>query len=310
MTSTVAASQADATEAAALARRFPPGFVFGAASSAYQIEGAADEDGRGRSIWDTFSHTPGRTRNGETGDVACDHYHRWRDDIALMRELGIGSYRFSVSWSRVLPDGIGAVNEPGLDFYDHLVDGLLAAGITPLPTLYHWDLPQALYDRGGWTSPEAPAWFAEYAGVMARRLGDRVQRWLTLNEPQVFAFVGPRLRAACAGHGGLADRPACRRWRPARARRCRRADPGDVPGAEIGIALNLNSGRAGQRLGGRTRRPPIGTMPSTSGGSPTRCSAALPGGRGARPARRRSSARRARRGSATGRSVRPSTSWA
>ena len=131
-----------------------------------------------------------------------------------------------MSWSRVLPDGIGPVNQPGLDFYDRLVDGLLAAGITPLPTLYHWDLPQALYDRGGWTSPEAPAWFAEYAGVLAGRLGDRVPRWLTLNEPQVFAFIGPRVRPACAGHGGLADRPARRRMARCAGTRRRGADPG------------------------------------------------------------------------------------
>jgi beta-glucosidase len=230
----------DAAEARQLAGRFPPGFVFGVASSAYQIEGAVAEDGRGPSIWDTFSHTPGRTRNGETGDVACDHYHRWRDDVALMSELGVGSYRFSVSWSRVLPDGTGAVNEPGLDFYDNLVDGLLAAGITPLPTLYHWDLPQALYDRGGWTNPEAPDWFAEYAGVVARRLGDRVTRWLTLNEPQVFCFAGH----AYGRHApGLEDWPTALRvadgalrGHAAAAEQIRAA----VTGAEIGIALNLN----------------------------------------------------------------------
>ena len=241
MTSTLPEQQADAAEAVALAGRFPPNFVFGVASSAYQIEGAADEDGRGPSIWDTFSHTPGRTMNGETGDVACDHYHRWRDDVALMRELGVGSYRFSISWSRVLPEGVGAVNEKGLDFYDALVDGLLAAGITPLPTLYHWDLPQALYDRGGWTSPEAPAWFAEYAGVMARRLGDRVTRWLTLNEPQVFAFEGH----AYGGHApGMQDWPTALRvadgalrGHAAAAERIRAT----VGGAEIGVALNLNN---------------------------------------------------------------------
>ena len=272
MTSTVAASQADAAEAAALVGRFPPGFVFGAASSAYQIEGAADEDGRGPSIWDTFSHTPGRTRNGETGDVACDHYHRWRDDIALMRELGIGSYRFSVSWSRVLPDGIGAVNEPGLDFYDSLVDGLLAAGIAPLPTLYHWDLPQALYDRGGWTSPEAPAWFAEYAGVLARRLGDRVPRWLTLNEPQVFAFTGH----AYGRHApGMEDWPTALRVADGALRGNAAAAEqikATVPGVEIGIALNLNRVEPASDSA-EDARPPIATTPSTSAGSPIRCSA-------------------------------------
>ena len=230
----------DTAEARQLAGRFPPGFVFGVASSAYQIEGAATEDGRGPSIWDTFSHTPGRTLNGETGDVACDHYHRWRDDIALMQELGVGSYRFSVSWPRVLPDGTGAVNEPGLAFYEDLVDGLLSVGITPLPTLYHWDLPQALYDRGGWTNPDAPAWFAEYAGVLARRLGDRVKRWLTLNEPQVFSFEGN----AYGGHApGMQDWPTALRvadgalrGHGAAAEQIRAA----VGGAEIGVALNLN----------------------------------------------------------------------
>jgi beta-glucosidase len=237
---TATAQSPDAAEATQLAGRFPPGFVFGVASSAYQIEGAVNEDGRGPSIWDTFSHTPGRTLNGETGDVACDHYHRWRDDVALMRELGVDSYRFSASWSRVLPEGIGAVNEPGLDFYDNLVDGLLAEGITPLPTLYHWDLPQALYDRGGWTNPEAPAWFAEYAGVLARRLGDRVSRWLTLNEPQVFCFAGH----AYGRHApGVEDWPTALRvadgairGHAAAAAQIRDA----VRGAEIGIALNQN----------------------------------------------------------------------
>ena len=230
----------DAAEAEQLAPRFPPGFVFGVASSAYQIEGAADEDGRGPSIWDTFSHTPGRTHNGETGDVACDHYHRWREDIALMRELGVGSYRFSISWPRVLPEGTGRVNEPGLAFYDNLVDGLLAAGITPLPTLYHWDLPQALYDRGGWTSPEAPAWFGEYAGVLARRLGDRVSRWLTLNEPQVFCFAGH----AYGRHApGMEDWPTALRVADGALRghaAAVEAIRGAVTGAEIGVALNQN----------------------------------------------------------------------
>ena len=240
MSQTSAEHGTDAAEARELASRFPAGFVFGVASSAYQIEGAAEEDGRGPSIWDTFSHTPGRTFNGETGDVACDHYHRWRDDVALMHELGVGSYRFSVSWPRVLPDGVGAVNEPGLDFYDSLVDGLLAAGITPLPTLYHWDLPQALYDRGGWTSPEAPAWFGEYAGVLAGRLGDRVRRWLTLNEPQVFSFTGHAYGRHAPGQTdwptALRVADGALRGHAEAARQIREA----VPGAEIGIALNLN----------------------------------------------------------------------
>ena len=223
-----------------LARRLPAGFVFGVASSAYQIEGAADEDGRGPSIWDTFSHEAGRTANGDTGDVACDHYHRWADDAALMRELGIGSYRFSVSWSRVLPDGTGTVNQPGLDFYDRLVDGLLERGITPLPTLYHWDLPQPLYARGGWTSASAPDWFGEYAERLAERLGDRVSRWLTLNEPQVFSFTGHAdgRHAPGVNDWSIALRVADNaiRAHALAADRIRAL----LPGAQVGIALNLN----------------------------------------------------------------------
>src|SRR5215207_9208239 len=132
------------------ARTFPPGFLWGSATAAYQIEGGATEGGRGPSIWDTFSHTPGKTLNGDTGDVACDHYHRWSDDIQLMRKLGLQAYRFSVAWPRILPEGRGRINEAGLAFYDRLVDGLLEAGITPWVTLYHWDLPQVLDDAGGW----------------------------------------------------------------------------------------------------------------------------------------------------------------
>ncbi|HEX9440553.1 MAG TPA: family 1 glycosylhydrolase, partial [Roseiflexaceae bacterium] len=145
--------------------RFPDNFLWGAATAAYQIEGASDEDGKGESIWDRFSHTPGKVLNGTTGDVACDHYHRWRDDIALMRELGLQAYRFSISWPRILPAGVGAVNAAGLDFYDRLVDGLLEAGIQPFVTLYHWDLPQALQDQGGWASRATVAAFANYVDV-------------------------------------------------------------------------------------------------------------------------------------------------
>jgi beta-glucosidase len=169
---------------------FPKGFVWGAATASYQIEGAANEDGRGESIWDRFSHTPGNVLNGDTGDVADDHYHRWPQDIALMQSLGLKAYRFSIAWPRIIPDGIGAVNDAGLDFYDRLVDGLLAAGIEPFATLYHWDLPQALQDRGGWPNRDSAAWFADYTAVVSRRLGDRVHNWITLNEPWVSAFVG------------------------------------------------------------------------------------------------------------------------
>lgn len=169
---------------------FPQGFLWGAATAAYQIEGAVAEDGRGPSIWDTFSHRPGAVLRGDTGDIACDHYHRWESDLDLLVDLGVDSYRFSVSWSRVFPTGSGPINEAGLDFYDRLVDGLLARGIKPMVTLYHWDLPQALQELGGWANRETTDRFVEYARVVHARLGDRVTHWLTLNEPYCTAFVG------------------------------------------------------------------------------------------------------------------------
>lgn len=169
---------------------FPADFAWGTATASYQIEGAFNEDGRGLSIWDTFSHTPGKTRDGDTGDVADDHYHRYKEDIALMRELGFNSYRFSIAWPRILPEGRGKVNSKGLDFYERLVDTLLANGIEPYATLYHWDLPQALQDKGGWKERFTPQAFEEYADAVSRRLGDRVKGWITLNEPAVSAFVG------------------------------------------------------------------------------------------------------------------------
>ena len=170
--------------------RFPEGFVWGAATAAYQIEGAVGEGGRGRSIWDTFSHTPGRTRDGDTGDVACDHYHRYPEDVALMARIGLRAYRFSVAWPRIQPDGTGPANPAGLDFYDRLVDTLIGYGIDPIVTLYHWDLPQALEDRGGWTVRETAHRFADYATLVHQRLGDRVRTWTTLNEPWCAAFLG------------------------------------------------------------------------------------------------------------------------
>lgn len=169
---------------------FPESFIWGAATAAYQIEGAWDEDGKGPSIWDVFCRVPGAIQGGDTGDVACDHYHRWREDVALMRELGLRAYRFSISWPRVLPEGKGKVNRPGLDFYDRLVDALLAAEIQPFVTLYHWDLPQALQEEGGWPVRDTACRFADFAGVVSRRLGDRVRRWITLNEPWVAAYAG------------------------------------------------------------------------------------------------------------------------
>ena len=169
---------------------FPDGFVWGAATAAYQIEGAVREDGRGPSTWDTFSRTPGKVHAGHTGDVACDHYHRYVDDVALMADLGLASYRFSIAWPRIQPDGTGPVNVKGLDFYDRLTDELLGKGVDPVVTLYHWDLPQTLEDLGGWTNRLTADAFAEYAQIMYAKLGDRVGTWTTLNEPWCSAYLG------------------------------------------------------------------------------------------------------------------------
>ena len=168
---------------------FREGFVWGAATASYQVEGAAFEDGKGRSIWDDYSHTPGKVYQNHNGDVACDHYHRFREDVALMAQLGVKNYRFSISWPRVMPAGTGEVNEAGLRFYDELIDSLLAHGIRPLVTLYHWDLPSALQHCGGWRNPASPRWFEAYAELVARRYGDRVQDFFTFNEPQ--CVIGP-----------------------------------------------------------------------------------------------------------------------
>ncbi|HSL41951.1 MAG TPA: GH1 family beta-glucosidase [Anaerolineales bacterium] len=170
--------------------KFPHNFLWGAATASYQIEGAWNEDGKGESIWDRFSHTPGKITNGDTGDMTCDHYHRYRDDIALMRQLGLKAYRFSVAWPRVIPAGRGIINPRGLDFYDRLVDTLCAANIQPFLTLYHWDLPQALQEEGGWGNRDTCHAFADYAVLMVKRLGDRVKHWTTFNEPGVVAFDG------------------------------------------------------------------------------------------------------------------------
>jgi len=184
---------------------FPADFTWGASTSSYQIEGAAHEDGRGESIWDRFARTPGRVRNGDTGDVACDHYHRYRDDVGLMAELGLDAYRFSIAWPRVVPAGTGAVNEAGLDFYDRLVDALLERDIAPHATLYHWDLPQVLEDAGGWPVRATADAFVAYADVVARRLGDRLATLATLNEPWCSSYLG----YANGIHApGRTDRPA------------------------------------------------------------------------------------------------------
>jgi len=169
---------------------FPKDFVWGAAAASYQLEGGAFEDGKGLSVWDVFCRKEGAVWQGHTGDVACDHYHRYREDVALMKALGLKGYRLSISWPRVLPEGVGAVNEKGLDFYERLVDELLAAGVEPWVTLFHWDYPFELFCRGGWLSPDSPAWFAEYTRAVVERLSDRVSHWMTLNEPQCFIGLG------------------------------------------------------------------------------------------------------------------------
>ena len=223
-----------------LARRFPSGFLWGAATAAYQIEGAAREDGKGPSIWDTFCRRPGAIATGEVGDVSCDHYHRWREDVALMRELGLGAYRFSISWPRVLPEGRGAVNDRGLALYDALVDALLAIGARPFVTLYHWDLPQSLQDRGGWSEPDTVAAFGEYAALIAERLGDRVTDWMTLNEPEVVAFAGHHSGVHAPG---VRDFPTALRVSH-QLHRAHRAGAAAIraarPGARVGIALNMS----------------------------------------------------------------------
>jgi len=186
---------------------FPENFLWGAATSAYQIEGSPLADGAGPSNWHRFSHTPGRTHQGETGDVACDHYRRYREDVELMKRLGLGAYRFSLSWSRILPDGTGRTNPKGLDFYARLIDLLLGRGIQPLVTLYHWDLPAALDDRGGWLNPDIVHWFADYAETAFRAFGDRVPMWTTLNEPWVVADAGYLHGVHAPGHRSVAETP-------------------------------------------------------------------------------------------------------
>ncbi len=218
---------------------FPDNFIWGAATSSYQIEGAWNEDGKGESIWDRFSHTPDNIEDASNGDVACDHYHRWPEDIALMQSLNLQAYRFSIAWPRILPQGRGAINQAGLDFYSRLVDGLLEAGITPLATLYHWDLPQALQDEGGWPERSTAEAFVEYADIVTRHLGDRVTRWITHNEPWVIAFLGHQIgehapgwqnwpAAIKASHHLLLSHG----WAVPVIRR-------NSPKAEVGITLNL-----------------------------------------------------------------------
>ncbi|MEZ4767992.1 MAG: GH1 family beta-glucosidase [Caldilineales bacterium] len=217
---------------------FPQDFIWGAATAAYQIEGAWDEDGAGESIWDRFSHTPGKVHQQHCGDIACDHYHRWQDDLDLMQSLNLRAYRFSIAWPRVQPAGRGAVNQAGLDYYDRLVDGLLARGIRPFATLYHWDLPQALEDAGGWPARSTAEAFVEYADVVSRRLGDRVLHWATHNEPWCTAFLGHMFGVHAPGHRDAAKTVATvhhtllsHGWAVPVLR-------ANSPGARVGIVLN------------------------------------------------------------------------
>lgn len=184
-------------------RAFPDGFRFGVATSAYQVEGATDVDGRGESIWDRFTATPAHIANGDTAEIACDHYRRWRSDVDLLGELGVNAYRFSLSWPRLVPAGDGAVERRGIEHYDRLIDALLERGITPLPTLYHWDLPQALQERGGWRARETADRFADYAAVCAAAYGDRVPEWVTVNEPWIVGLLGHRLGLHAPGEQSL-----------------------------------------------------------------------------------------------------------
>jgi beta-glucosidase len=222
---------------------FPADFVWGASTSSYQIEGAVDEDGRGKSIWDVFSHTPGRVKNGDTGDIACDHYHRWRDDIDLLARGNFSAYRFSTAWSRILPSGGGAVEQRGLDFYERLVDGLMANGVTPWLCLYHWDLPQALQEKGGWLNRDTSATFADYARVVARRLGDRVKHWAIFNEPNVHALFGHGTGEHAPGLKGLPNMLAAihhlnlAQGRAVQALRAERAD------LRLGTVISLQPAR-------------------------------------------------------------------
>jgi len=222
---------------------FPADFVWGASTSSYQIEGAVEADGRGKSIWDSFSHTPGRVKGGDTGDVACDHYHRWGDDIGLLSGGGFAAYRFSTAWPRILPAGSGAAEQRGLDFYERLVDGLIARGVTPWLCLYHWDLPQALQDEGGWLNRDIAEKFAYYARVVAKRLGDRVKHWAMLNEPNIHALFGHGVGQHAPGLTGLPNMLAASHHQnlaQARALQALRAERTDF---RLGTVISLQPAR-------------------------------------------------------------------
>ena len=230
--------------------RFPEGFPVGGGHRRLPDRGRAGRDGKGPSIWDTFSHTPGKTHHGETGDVATDSYHRYPADIEMLKRLGVGAYRFSLSWPRIQADGHGAANSKGLDYYNRVIDALLEAGIEPAVTLYHWDLPQALQDGGGWANRDIAAAFAEFAGIAGEAFGDRVRRWITLNEPWVSANVGYRFGRHAPG---LTRRRAGRRRQPPPAARARPRGAG----AAVGRARRRRRDHAqpGRGAAGRRRRP-------------------------------------------------------
>lgn len=218
---------------------FSKDFIWGVATSSYQIEGAWEEDGKGESIWDRFSHTPGKIEDRSNGDTACDHYHRWADDIGIMRQIGAQAYRFSIAWSRILPTGRGEVNQKGLDFYSRLVDGLLEADITPFITLYHWDLPQTLQDQGGWPARSTAEAFVEYAGVVTRALGDRVKDWMTFNEPFVSAYVGHWEGRHAPGHQNAPENFSTAHHLLLAHGKALPVIRENVPGADSGIVLNM-----------------------------------------------------------------------
>jgi beta-glucosidase len=220
--------------------QFPPDFVWGAASASYQIEGGVGEGGRGESIWDRFCATPGKVRNGESGAIACDFYHRFRDDIALMKELGIDAFRVSIAWPRIVPQGRGEVNAAGLDFYDRLIDALLGAGVRPFVTFYHWDLPQVLEDRGGWPARETVEAFAEYVEAVATRLGDRVGHWITQNEPWVASWLGYGWGKHAPGRTNEAEALAAAHHLLLSHGRAVEILRSAAPASEIGITLDLH----------------------------------------------------------------------
>jgi beta-glucosidase len=238
----IIAGQSESSMASgAAARTFPQGFLWGSATASYQVEGAVHEDGRGPSVWDVFSHTPGKTHNGDTGDVADDHYHRYKEDIALMRDLGLTCYRFSIAWPRIFPQGTGARNPKGFDFYDRMLDTLLEAKIAPYCTLYHWDLPQALEEKGGWQNRDTAKAFADYAGVVAEHLSDRVQHFMTMNELSSFVDLGygtgrhaPGLRLGRKGVAQVAHHAVLGHGLAVQAIRAKAK-----PGTKVGFADNL-----------------------------------------------------------------------